>query len=431
MSATRSSDTALRWRPLAFLLFATGALLLVAAVAERSPIPLFLGLPLLLAGPAAALSGPRGSPELRLQHRAEGSGVDVRLVGSVTPTDRVDARDLEVDFERPPGLFESSPPRFERSERELRFDFHWKAREPTIAVVPPPHAVWRDATGLVERPATFDALPMVVERYPPELIRVGAVRLRRTMVLPGETRSRRIGTAGEFYGIRDAAPTDPPRRINWRASARAGRWLANEYQLDRTGDVLLLIDARRSSLGAWVDERLLSISRAAAAGIAESFLHEKARVGVGVFGEFLDTVPLSTGRAQGIRIRSLLLAARLGPAGIPSERGAVSVSRYFPTGVTTILFSSLADEPSAELVPHLRRRGYPVVVLSPSSLPITSEQRILSEEEEVLVIRIGRLARREQVARVWRDAPTVDWEDYWSLGRFVEFLRRPGTRRVG
>jgi uncharacterized protein (DUF58 family) len=431
VSATASSDTSLRWRPLALLLFAAGVLLLVAAVAERSPIPLFLALPLLLAGPAAALSGPNGPPELRLERRAEGDGTEVRIVGSLATTDRVDARDLDVDFVRPPGLFESSPPRLAWSARELKFEFHWTAREPTIAVVPPPVAVWRDAAGLVERAAAFDAPSLVVERYPPELIRVGAVRLRRTMVLPGETPSRRIGASGEFYGIRDAAPTDPPRQINWRASARAGRWLANEYQLDRTGDVLLLIDARRSSLGAWVDERLLSISRAAAAGIAESFLHEKARVGVGVFGEFLDFVPLSTGRAQRMRVRSLLLAARLGPANTPSERGAVSVSRYFPSGVTTILFSSLADEVAVELVPHLRRRGYPVVVLSPSPLPITSEYRILSEEEETLVVRIGRLARRERVARVWRDAPTVDWEDYWSLGRFVEFLRRPGTRRVG
>jgi uncharacterized protein (DUF58 family) len=431
VSAPLSSDVSLHWRPLAFLLFAAGAFLLLASVAERSPIPLFLGLPLLLAGPAAALWGPRGPPQLRLERRAEGSGMEVRITGSIAPTDRADARDLDVAFVRPPGLFEVAPPRIARTAEALSFEFHWQAPEPTIAVVPPPRVVWRDAAGLVERPARFEAPPLVVERYPPELIRVGAVRLRRTMVLPGETPSRRIGTTGEFYGIRDAGPTDSPRQINWRASARAGRLLVNEFQLDRTGDVLLLIDARRSTLGPRVDERLLAISRAAAAGIAESFLHEKARVGVGVFGEFLDVVPLSTGRAQRMRVRSRLLAARLGPANVPSERGAVSVSRYFPPGITTILFSSLVDEPAAELVPHLRRRGYPVVVLSPSPLPITLEYPTLSSEDEALVARISRLARRDRVARMWRDAPTVDWEDYWSLGRFVEFLRRPGTRRVG
>jgi uncharacterized protein (DUF58 family) len=431
VNPTPPPTRALSWRPLAFLLFATGAFLLVVGVAERSPIPLFLALPLLLAGPAAALEGPGGPTEVRVERRAEGASMEVRMVGSVVPTDRTDARDLDVEFYRPPGLFEVAPPRITRSAEEVHFEFHWQAPEPTIAVVPPPHVVWRDPAGLVERPATCDTPPLVVERFPPDLIRVGAVRLRRTMVLPGETPSRRVGAAGEFFGIRDADPTDPPRLINWRASARAGRWLVNEYQLDRTGDVLLLIDARRTSLGPRVDERLLSISRAAAAGIAESFLHEKARVGLGVFTEFLDVVPLSTGRPQRMRVRAQLLAARLGPSNVPSERGAVAVSRYFPPGLTTILFSSLADEEAVELVPHLRRRGYPVVVLSPSPLPILAERPTLSSEDEALVARISRLLRRERVGRVWRNAPTVDWEDYWSLGRFVEFLRRPGTRRVG
>jgi hypothetical protein len=32
---------------------------------------------------------------------------------------------------------------------------------------------------------------------------------------------------------------------------------------------------------------------------------------------------------------------------------------------------------------------------------------------------------------VWKDAPVVDWEDFWSLGSFVNFLRRPLPRERG
>ncbi|MGD0250140.1 MAG: DUF58 domain-containing protein [Thermoplasmata archaeon] len=421
----------LRWRPLSLLLFAGGAALLVGAVTVRSPVPIFLALPLLLAPPAAAWGGPRGSPHVTLVRRAEGTGMEVRVVGSVVPTDRVDARDLDVAFDRPPGLAETLPAEVETAHDAWRFALHWRAPEPTIVVLPPPRIVWRDSSGLVERATSFDADPLVVERYPPELVRIGAVRLRRTMALPGETPSPRVGATGEFHGLRDAGPTDPPRVINWRASARVGRLVANEFDLDRTGDVLLLLDARASTLGPTVDERLLSISRAAAAGIAESFLHEKARVGIGVFGEFLDTVPLSTGRAHRWRVRDHLLSARLGPANVPSERGAVSVSRYFPPGVTTILFSPLIDESAGELVLHLCRRGYPVIVLSPSPVPILAEESVLTPEDEALVGRIVALGRRARVARTWRDAPTVDWDDYWSLAHLVELLRRPADRRVG
>ena len=431
MSPSSPSPPSLRWTRLVFVLFATGAALIVGGVALRSPVPLFLAIPLLLAGPAAAFGGPRGPARLTLTREAQGSAMDVVVRNRVTTVERGDPRDLEVDCPVPPGLRAVAPPSLHRTVSSVEVETHWKAEEPMVAVVPPPRIVWRDAAGLVERPAEFDVLPLVVERYPPELVRVGAVRLQRTVALPGETRSHRIGSVGEFYGLREALPNDPYRHINWRASARAGRLLANDYQLDRAGDILLFLDARRTSLGPRVDERLLSISRAAAAGIAQSFLREKARVGVAVFSEFLDAVPLSTGRTQQFRVRARLLAARLGPEHVPSERGAIAASRYFAPGTTTLLFSPLADDTAEELIVHLRRRGYPVIVLSPSPAPLLGTGTTLSPEDEAIFDRIVGLLRRARIARTWRDAPTIDWTDYWSLGGFVEFLRRPATRRLG
>ena len=404
---------------------------MVGGVALRTPVPLFLAVPLLLAGPAAAFGGPRGPARLIVTREAHGSAMEVVVRCRVLATERSDPRDLEIVCPVAPGLRAVAPPALQRTASSLDVETHWNADEPTVAVVPPPRIVWRDAAGLVERPAEFEAEPLVVERYPPELVRVGAVRLHRTVALPGETRSQRIGSVGEFFGLRTALPNDPYRLINWRASARAGRLLANDYQLDRAGDILLFLDARGTSLGPRVDERLLAISRAAAAGIAQSFLREKARVGVAVFSEFLDAVPLSTGRTQQFRVRARLLAARLGPELVPSERGAISVSRYFPPGTTTLLFSTLADDTAEELIVHLRRRGYPVVVVSPSPVPLLKAGTAFPSEDEAIFHRIVGLTRRARIARTWRDAPTIDWTDYWSLGGFVEFLRRPATRRLG
>ncbi len=421
----------LRFRPSAYLLLGTAGALLIAAVAGRDPVPLFLAIPLLLAGPAAALSGPRGTPSLSARWTAEGSGPEVTVVGAVDAAGRVDPNDLLIEASPPPGLRQEAPPIIARDRDELTFRFAWSALEPTIVVIPPPCVVWRDATGLVERRADVGLSELVVERYPPDLLRIGEVRLRRTIVLPGETLSRRVGVAGEFYGIREASPTDPLRRINWPASARAGRLLANEYQVDRTGDILLVLDTRPTSLGPAIDGRLLAVSRAAAVGIANSFLRVKSRVGLGIFGEFLTAVPLAAGRTQQQRLRRALLAARTSPADAPSERCAIALRRYFPPGVTTVVFSSLADEGRADLVPYVRRRGFPVVALSPSPLPIYPASPPLAPEDEALVDRMSRLARRDQIARAWQEAPTVDWDDYWSLGRFVDYLRRPAVRRIG
>lgn len=421
----------LRWRPRTFaLLGAAGAILLVA-VATRDPVALFLALPLLVAPAAAALVGPRTSPRARLSWDEGGVGPEVHVSGTVLPDPSIGASDLVVELPRPAGLVEGEAPRTEPAGDRVELRRWWYAPEPTITIIDPPTVVWRDPAGLVERAVTLEGDPLTAVRYPAELVRLRTVRLDRTTVLPGETRSRRLGASGEFFGVRESEFGDPPRRINWRASARAGHLLANEFALERTGDLLLLLDARPTELGRRVDEHLLSIARAAAEGIAESFLFAKARVGLGIYGEFLEVVPLSTGRTQRARIRTALAGARLTPRPGPSERCALALRRYVPGGVTTILISPLAGDESTSLVPHLRRRGYPIVVLSPSPVPLLSADVPLPPEDDRLAERLLRLARRNEIRRMWDIAPVVDWSDFTSLGTFVEFLRRPRTRRFG
>ena len=431
MTGGVSARETFRWRSRSFLLFGAGAASLAAGVLLARPAFLYLALPLLTAPLAATLLGPQRAPTARLTWAVEGSAQEVRVAGTVTFDRPTNPRDIEIEFSTPPGLTEDRPPEVERAGSELRFILHWSASAPVVVPVPFPRAIWVDPAGLVERPVRWSPTPLVVERYPVELVHIGAVRLERTIAAPGEILSRRIGADGEFFGIRHAAPNEPPRRINWTATARTGRLMANEYQLERTGDILLLLDARPTSLGRTVDAELLALSAAAAYGIAESFLREKARVGLGVYGEFLDTVPLAGGRTQRVRIKNALLKVRLTRSPGPDERCALSLRRYFPPGVTTIVFSSLADDESRYLVPYLRRRGFPVVVLSPSALPILTARPTLSAEEEELVARLAKVVRRDRIARTWEDAPVVDWNDYWSLGGLVDLLRRPGRRGRG
>lgn len=420
----------LAWTARTFLFLGAGAGLLVLAVALRDPVPLFLGLPLLVAPAAAALSAPRADPRVGFAWREEGDGGDVRVTGAITPGSGTLAEDLVVGIRRPPSLQANSPELAQPTSGVVRLGCEWVATEPTIAVVPPPSVVWRDPAGFVERNVRGVDGELVIVRYPPELTRLGALHFDRTTVLPGETRSRRLGANGEFFGLRLAVPSDPPRRINWKASARAGRLLANDYALERTGDAVLLLDARATELGPEIDERLLSIARAATQGIAEALLRSKARVGVGIFGEFLQPVPLAMGSTHRLRIRSALAAARLSTQPGPPERCAIAMRRYFPPGVTVILVSSLAGDASGSLVPYLRYRGFPLLVLSPSPVPFLRTTVPLEPADDALANRLIALDRRAQLARAWNDAPVVDWSEFGSLGAFVEFVRRPAHRRV-
>lgn len=424
-------ETPLAWQPMALLLFVAGGVLLALGLLVRSPVPLFAAVPLLLAPAAAAFDAPRGTASAKLDWRVAGSGPLVEVTGEIRPNGRLSVDALSVEFYRPPLLRERAPPVIEREPNRLRFRLDWEAPYPFLQVVARPTVYWRDPLGLLEVPVRLDAPALRVDRFPPEVARLGTVRLHRTTPQPGEVRSRQVGSAGEFFSVRLAAPTDTPRQINWRATARRGRLLSNDFYLERTGDLLLLLDLRPSSLGAERDQRLLSIARAAAFGIATGFLAEKARVGVGLFGEFLTAVPLGTGRIHRVRIAQALQRAEVAEEGGPSERFAVSLRRYFPPGVSTVLMSPLADDDSLALLTHLRRRGYPTVVLSPSPIPLlVSEGGRRSAEDEVM-LRLLRLVRRQRVGEAWREAPVIEWEDYWSLAPFVRFLNRPAANPRG
>jgi uncharacterized protein (DUF58 family) len=429
VSAPRPGAPPLRWRGRAYLLVAAGTGLLLLAIAARDPVPVFIAVPLLVAPVAAGLSAPSSTKPVALRWHDEGTGRRVELTGTLTGDASMRPDDWVVEFTESLPLPQSAPPEVVRGPGGLRFRLHWTAPEPTVLRIPPPATVWRDPIGLVERPLPGDRPDLVVERYPPELLRLGAIRLERTLLLPGETQSRRLGASGEFFGIREAAPNEPPRHINWVASARVGHLVANDFQLDRSADLLILIDVRPTPLGPSVDGRLLGISRAAAQGIIDSCLRAKLRVGYATFGEFAQCVPLSSGRIHQVRLHRAILGTQRSTVEGPSERCAVSLRRFYPPSLTTLLLSPLVGESSLDLVPHLRRRGFPVVVLSPSPLPVSPQMVAIPAEDEALASRLGKLERREQLATAWLHAPVVDWDEYWSLAGLVRMLRRPSLRR--
>lgn len=418
-----------RWRPRGYLLVGAGAIFLIVAVAVRDSVLVLLAVPLLVAPVAAALVATRPSPRATLAWQSTGTSGEVRVTGELRGTPPSTTDDLTVAFERPADLIEEAPPRVEWWPGSVRFELRWRAPRPTVRVLPPPRVLWQDPIGLVERPAEGSRPGLPVERYPLDLYQLGAVRLERTRQITGRTRTHLIGTSGEYFGIRNATPNEPPRRINWRASARSGRWLANEYEVERTGDLLLLLDTRPTELGEIVDERFLGVARAAATGIAGAFLRQKSRVGYAAFGEFLEATPLSTGRTQGVRIRQAIRATRRSRVEGPSERCAVSLRRYFAPGVTTLLLSTLAGDAACDLVVHLRHRGYPVVVLNPSWRALVARRSSLSPREDALATRLAHLERRVRLATTRVYASVVDWEDLSSLGDLGNILQRPSRGR--
>src|SRR5258706_15919748 len=91
----------------------------------------------------------------------------------------------------------------------------------------------------IEGKAKFLIFPPVTR------LRHVAIRPQRTRVYAGTIPARVGGSGTEFFGVREYHPGDPPRAINWRASAHQEDILyANEFQQERVGDVGIILDGR-------------------------------------------------------------------------------------------------------------------------------------------------------------------------------------------
>ncbi len=263
----------------------------------------------------------------------------------------------------------------------------------------------------------------------PPLENVRGVRLlpRRTRPWFGQIQSRSIGLGSEFFGVREYAPGDDTRRVNWKASARFDRLFTNEYEGERTSDVVIVLDAR-SGVGVGPGGEGTSESGVRAAlGITSALLSAGNRVGIIVQRALLDWVYPGYGKKQLHRILDALVRVRPGGQwGL--DHVAWVLARFFPRNVFVVLISPLLDPGSVSAVASLVARGLDVAVISPS--PVEVEWRMHGRKEAFRdAYRILRLERSNAIASLRRNALVLDWDPEIPLAVALKGVERFPRRR--
>jgi uncharacterized protein (DUF58 family) len=77
-----------------------------------------------------------------------------------------------------------------------------------------------------------------VERY-------GSLAKRNTLIEAGLRRLRFRGAGSEFESLRDYAPGDGFRLVDWKATARRGRMMVAQYDVERSQNVIVALDCGR------------------------------------------------------------------------------------------------------------------------------------------------------------------------------------------
>ena len=260
-------------------------------------------------------------------------------------------------------------------------------------------------------------------------VSVGTEDLRRIKIEPTRTKkwlgninSRKIGIGTEFYSIREYMPGDGMRRINWKASARKGDLLVNEYEGENSGDAIIVLDASEQSLTGNESNNTFKAGVRATLSIAAAMLRQRNRVGLVLLADYLTWIYPEFGKRQLYRMMEALSMINRGGKWDFDELYWI-ITRLFPSNSFIVLISTLQRPEIPETIMRIRARGYDVMIISPSPMALEKGLARLDHSGE-LALRILSM-ERENIMEMLREKVTViEWDPSRPLGELLRGIRR-------
>lgn len=222
-------------------------------------------------------------------------------------------------------------------------------------------------------------------RVYPDLVTAHALiaRLRRELAShPGKFARGPLGLGTDFESIREYTPDDDIRQLNWRATARMGRPMSNQYRVERDRDLVCLLDTGRLMAAPIGSRTMLDASLDAVTMLALAADELGDRCGAIAFDETIRRV-VAPAHLSGRRVIESLFDLEPAPVDSDFERAFQRVGRSRRALVA--VFTDLVDEAAArsltEAIPMLARRH---VVLVVSAADPALERAALASPSTVL-----------------------------------------------
>lgn len=249
--------------------------------------------------------------------------------------------------------------------------------------------------------------------------------------------ARRRGEGTSFASLRDYAVGEDLRRVDWKASARRGKWISREYEAERSQNVLLVLDAGRRMTAELEGKPRFEYAIPAALLLAHVAGLNGDRVGLLVFSDRVHRfLPPTRGRAAERAIVEALTVAE--PRLVePDYPGAF---RYLATQARrrslVVVFTDVIDELASQaLVQQIlalpRHHVVLAVALKNPQLDAWARARPeragdafrMAAAEEMLHARAQALAHMERAGVTVADVRPAEATPE-TVNRYLEFKRR-------
>jgi uncharacterized protein (DUF58 family) len=208
-----------------------------------------------------------------------------------------------------------------------------------------------------------------VVRVYPRLVPLRTLpRPQHTQTSVGDYVAPALGEGIEPGDIRQFAPGDRIKQVNWRASLRLGTLYVTQHHRERNADVVLMLDTL-AEVGPPRDGTL-DLGVRAAASLAAAYLARKDRVGLINYGGTIDWVKPATGRAQYERLADTLLRAAVVFTYVSKDLAFVP-PRVLPPHALVIAVTPLLDPRFTKAALDLAARGFDLVLFTVSPVEVT------------------------------------------------------------
>ena len=213
--------------------------------------------------------------------------------------------------------------------------------------------VWlENPIGLLRRRWTIEST--TVARVFPDLSaveRYGMLARRGRLVEAGFRRLRLRGGGGEFDSLREWVPDDEFRAIDWKATARRGKLMVAQYDVERSQNVMLVLDAGRLMTPRIGPQRKFDYAVTAALSVAAIASLADDKVGLLAFsGDIIEHVAPRSGarHTSGLTSRIYDLQPRFEESDY--ERAFAYLRRRQPKRSLVVVFTDMFDPVASAIV---------------------------------------------------------------------------------
>lgn len=228
--------------------------------------------------------------------------------------------------------------------------------------------------------------------------RLRSLRGTAVTIAPDEDVARVGIQTNDFRELREYRWGDPPRAVNWKATARlAGvrtHPLVNEYEVEGRKAVWFFLDAGRHMAVGTSVENGFEVAIAAVSGLALAYLDRGYRVGLYAYNT-PGSEPLypDVGTKQFLKVQRLLARLEPGPGDEGPLQAMMRARRWLVTSSPLVVFVTRTEVATDHLEEAVRRvqamtpgRKSPVLIIEPQAFHLvpgdvatSSTARLLSE----------------------------------------------------